>query len=75
MKIKGKIVSAFHDITRCYSQLKVDINGKIYEIEIEDYPRKGNIYEIEELEIMLDGNIDEKSKKITDPKNIWIKLK
>ena len=65
----------FHDITKRYSDIKIDINGKIYELEIEGYPRKGNLYEIEGFEIMLEGDIDEDASQIKNPREIWIKLK
>lgn len=74
MNLKGKIVHAFHDITSRYSELKIEINEIIYQTDIQNYPRKGNLYEIEDLEIMLEGDLDEESKRIVNPKNIWIRL-
>lgn len=74
MKLKGEIIKASHNISRRYSRLRVNIDGTIYKIEIENYPRKGNIYEIEGLEIMLDGEINQEEKKVENPRNIWIRL-
>ncbi len=72
--IKGKIEKAFHDITKRYSELQVNIEGNVFSMKFIHKETKITWYLDNGHTILFEGNINMETMKINDLSEIWVKI-
>ncbi|MHA1986965.1 MAG: hypothetical protein ACW98D_10030 [Promethearchaeota archaeon] len=71
--IQGIIIYSKHDITAGVNEYDIEINNEIYKLTLK-LPWDDIYGQLEGRKIRLDGYLDEKTKEILKPSNIWIQL-
>ncbi len=75
IEIEGEIVEQLHNVTKNESQIKLKINKGIYSLKLFEI-RSNAIFPIlsKGAFLKLKCSLDDKEKKIMNPRDIWVKI-